>query len=1156
MRLQRLDLTRYGKFTDRSIEFGPRDGDEPDLHIVFGLNEAGKSTALSGYLDLLFGIEERSRYNFLHEYGAMRVGGVLEFEGRVQEIFRTKQRSNSLFDIGGQPLSEIAITAQLAGISRDAYQTMFSLDDETLEAGGKSILESRGDLGKLLFAASAGLTHANETLSALETEADAIYRKQAHSTEIALLKKRLGELKSKKDTIDTLASRYEALEAERRDAAERYEASISERSVLATRLEAIAKHLRLIPILAEIRRKSAQIAEFPDVATPLRTWTGSLSEMINDDARLTAQLSANLHEIERVTEKAAGLSVDDTILSASERIRGLAELNSQYVSAGLHLPNRRLELQLLDSELSACLGVLGRKGEPEPERLILPAAVVGSLRSLIEQRSGVVTSVQAARDEVAAAIDAFNAARESVSEERAVPEPVRAKLISVLVSARNSSHVHELKQAQLAEDVARLRWAASVRRLQPWSGDSAALMSMSVPSGSQLAEWKDTARECAKQRALLSDQLAEHEGAHQRLTERLAAIRTSAEIVDDEAAATLRHARNEAWKIHRQDLSAVTADQFSRAMDRDDKAASLRLASARELAEIRTISQNLAEATARIAARRDQLIGLDELLASVRTKVSAAAGDLLFEGCADLSLDRLIGLIEQRIADRTESLAASDEIAVAVKRSERSVATERQLKDELSRALETVGIQSTTSDNLETTVAAAQLFLDRQVKLDAAQAEAAKTVKAREEDLASRRRALDAAERREEEWLVRFAETLRGTWLEGTASPANIGNVLDRLADLDRTLQSQQALTLRIAKMEEDRERFVAEVRASAAEVSEPAGDGPDQCAVRLANRLEAAVRARDAKAGLGEDLQRLQDARDVIEAENQNYLRRKDEVLRAFGASTLTEAVDRDELLKERDRLRDTIAQLEDQLTAELATETAAQASSILDALDPDSLRVDQAESEQRLRDLDEVMKEQLVRRARTSVKLDEIGGDDAVARIDAERRTILLELEEKAIRYIERKLGVMAAQNALRSYREDHRSGMMARASDAFASITRGQYAGLTTQPSKGGDVLVAMQRDGQSKMADTLSKGAQFQLYLALRLAGYYEFARHRPSVPFIADDIMETFDHVRSEEVFRLFAEMARIGQVIYLTHHQHLCEIAKRVVPGVRIHNLD
>jgi uncharacterized protein YhaN len=58
-----------------------------------------------------------------------------------------------------------------------------------------------------------------------------------------------------------------------------------------------------------------------------------------------------------------------------------------------------------------------------------------------------------------------------------------------------------------------------------------------------------------------------------------------------------------------------------------------------------------------------------------------------------------------------------------------------------------------------------------------------------------------------------------------------------------------------------------------------------------------------------------------------------------------------------------------------------------------------------------------------------------------------------------------------------------------------------------------------------------------------------------VPFIADDIMETFDDFRAEETFRLFAQMAGVGQVIYLTHHRHLCDIARTVCPQVHIHDL-
>ena len=50
-------------------------------------------------------------------------------------------------------------------------------------------------------------------------------------------------------------------------------------------------------------------------------------------------------------------------------------------------------------------------------------------------------------------------------------------------------------------------------------------------------------------------------------------------------------------------------------------------------------------------------------------------------------------------------------------------------------------------------------------------------------------------------------------------------------------------------------------------------------------------------------------------------------------------------------------------------------------------------------------------------------------------------------------------------------------------------------------------------------------------------------------------METFDDLRAEEAFRVLAGMANVGQVIYLTHHEHLCGIAENVCPDVRIHKL-
>lgn len=1154
MRLRRLDLIRYGKFTDRTIDFGPKPESGPDLHIVFGLNEAGKSTALAGYLDLLFGIEERSRYNFLHEYSAMRIGGVLELGGAEHTLTRTKQRTNSLLNANGQPVSEMAISAHLAGLSRDAYETMFSLDDETLEAGGKSILESHGDLGKLLFTASAGLGHASDTLSVLEAEADRLYRKQAHGTELALLKKRLAELKAGKDAIDTLASTYESLEAERLDATEKYDRSIAERSVLSARLDTIAKYRRAIPILADIRRKQGQLAELPEIASPARTWTGSVADMIETDASLRTRLSASADELERVTTKIASVDVDAVILAISERVRGLADRKVRHVSAGLDLPSRRTELQILDNAMATCLAALGRSSEPHPANLLLPAASVGAVRTMVEQRSGIVTSVRVAREEAAAAADALQAARERVGEERAVPEPARARLVSALSTARASGHMRETKAAREAADAGAIRWQAASGRLHPWSGDAQALARIAIPNAGRLGAWKALASELGKSRGVLSERLAEHQGNYDLLSARLEALRASVDVTDDDTADVIRRARDEAWARHRNDLTGETADDFAATLARDDSVGAGRLANARELVEIRTTNRNHAETAATIAHARDQLAGNGSDRETLLLEIRTAARELLGP-CQETSPDQLIELIEDRIVARIDALAAWEEIELSRKRAERAVDEEGQIRLELNGALASVGVGSDAGDSLDTVMAVAELFLERQFKVDAERTEALKTVGTRQEDLAARRRAVEVAERREDEWQAGIVEALKGTWLESGISVPGMGGVLDQLAELAKSLQARDAMQLRIEKMVDDRDNFLVEVSAVAAEAGEAADDEPEQLAIRLAQRLERAERMREAKASLVNDLQRLQDQREILDAEISAHERRKNEVLSVFGVATLAEVVQRDELLRDRDRLRTAVAELEEQVSSELAVEGFEQARSILDAVDLDSLAIEKAEAEQRLRASDETIQHQLIRQSRATDKLDAIGGDSAVARLDAERRTVLLEIEEKAVRYIELKLGIMSAGNALRVYRERHRSGMMERASDAFALMTRGQYSGLTTQPVKGGEVLIALQRDGQSKVADALSKGARFQLYLALRLAGYYEFAQFRPSVPFIADDIMETFDHFRSEEVFRLFGEMASAGQVIYLTHHQHLCEIAKTVVPGVAIHNL-
>jgi uncharacterized protein YhaN len=59
MRIKRLDLKAFGPFTDRTLEFDSR---KPGLYIIFGPNEAGKSSSLRALKALLYGFPERAYF--------------------------------------------------------------------------------------------------------------------------------------------------------------------------------------------------------------------------------------------------------------------------------------------------------------------------------------------------------------------------------------------------------------------------------------------------------------------------------------------------------------------------------------------------------------------------------------------------------------------------------------------------------------------------------------------------------------------------------------------------------------------------------------------------------------------------------------------------------------------------------------------------------------------------------------------------------------------------------------------------------------------------------------------------------------------------------------------------------------------------------------
>jgi wobble nucleotide-excising tRNase len=78
--------------------------------------------------------------------------------------------------------------------------------------------------------------------------------------------------------------------------------------------------------------------------------------------------------------------------------------------------------------------------------------------------------------------------------------------------------------------------------------------------------------------------------------------------------------------------------------------------------------------------------------------------------------------------------------------------------------------------------------------------------------------------------------------------------------------------------------------------------------------------------------------------------------------------------------------------------------------------------------------------------------------------------------------------------------------------------------------------------------LSEGTRDQLFLALKLAMIQNRLDERKklgkcSLPVIFDDILVQFDDQRAKAAFEIFQELAQKTQVIFLTHHEHLVQVA-------------
>ena len=383
--------------------------------------------------------------------------------------------------------------------------------------------------------------------------------------------------------------------------------------------------------------------------------------------------------------------------------------------------------------------------------------------------------------------------------------------------------------------------------------------------------------------------------------------------------------------------------------------------------------------------------------------------------------------------------------------------------------------------------------------------------------------------------------------------PAETEAVLQTINDLEKEHAQTRTLAERIAGMNVRIDRFTSSVRELQHTLPglTEASDAFD--AVRDLDRLLDQERARDQRRRLLLDgLERARAADDAAKRDLAAARANVTAILTVIGTDTIEAA----EVLLTLSDARAAHEARRDE--ADTALREAGDGHSIddlraeaaLHPADEDTARIDAASLVRRQASDAAQQAAEDASRARQSMEQQDAatGVHAAAADQQAAIATLSRTLDEALLYHT---ASVMLSR-ALDAVEQSGGSEMLRSISSIFQSLTNGVY---TRVASEAGDAekadLVMIQRDfpDERQTIAQLSEGTRDQLFLALRVAAIEEHIKTSEPLPFIGDDILQSFDDDRALAALRVLADLSHHTQVIVLTHHRHLMDLAMRLPEG-------
>lgn len=1157
MRFRELRLVAYGPFTDQVVDFG--EPAECDLHVVLGLNEAGKSSALRAIHALLFGFPHITPDAHVHPYERLRVGALLDTnDGQSVELARVKARQRDLRDAADEPLDDGVLRHMLGGIDEVLYDRLFLVDQKELRQGGGGLLAGGGDLGVSLFGATLGAGNLTAVRRELHRRGEALFkpdvkaRKPLLNAALHAYRNHMEQargLSVKPREYDTAAARVDELASERHEKTS--EVATLERDERALR--------RLASVTGPLARRQNVVAELEtlaDVPVLAQDATTRREIALEQRDRATGQLKTANSTLKGLQSEISAVVVPEALLERAAEIQALAGHIKTHEQALGDRANRSRELE---PQKEATVGLRSQLGTAAPEDPVpVDRALRTSIENLGDNHVKLLERERVATEHLQECDEANDRAAQALRDAAAPPDAPDSIVTWTAAAGEQVPLALAADQQKGAAERTIAKLVATAGALSP-PFDPGTPPPAEPPPVAVIAAHHAQVEDLA---AGLAEQRAERTRLARRRDElqvQLAAL--GAEGVENtrEQMAAARGERDEHFahlgdRLDAADLDGARSarEQLGVTLTHADELADMLLTRADQVARRDHLAAEVAEIVKQHGEREGDLSDIEaqgeQLLTAWRT---------LWQPCAITPLDDAGAMLAWR--ERYDELTAQHtDLALQLAEHQGVLSRAEQTAASLRAALEAAGSPADSDLPLEQLVEHARLIVERTRSAIGAHQQLVIDAAAAATELATAKRALQQAKKKLEDWAELWTNALQTLAIPVDTPPTEARDTITLLDDLAASEKTAADLVHRIESITANYDAFAAAVSALGAEL---APDLQATDALELIRALDQRVEtAKTAATKLSRLDDREQIALDRI-SELEGELGDVDGVLsRLCDQAQCATAEDLPEIEKQatmRDTLNNDLAEL-DKRIVEQGEQPVAELQQLLGERTGDDLAAELAthnDTLQAAKNELEALVEQHTEAIAALRQLDH-GTEAALEREQAEHDAA--RVGELAERYLAERAAAILLTRAIEHHREHSAQPILERAQQLLPQLTADSLTRLFVDD-EGGDhpVLMARRANGGELVVGGMSDGTLDQLYLALRLAALEHHLDALPPLPVLLDDILVNYDEPRVAASAPAFAEIAQRTQVIVLTHHQHVATIAQDTLGDrVRVHRLE